>query len=646
MLTKIREKASGIVAYFIVGLISIPFALWGINSYFEGATEVVVATVEGVDIDYNTYQQSLSERRRMMTQVMQQNLDSELLNSPVFKRQVVEELVRNTVEASHSQDGGYRVSDEALGQNIRQLPYFQNDGKFDPQRYNDLVRNAGMNVAMFEQQQRQQIITDQIRSAYTESAFVSEADLDRAIAFLEQYRQADYAVFSIAGRSPEDITVSDDEVSTYYEKNRESFFTDDEIKVAYVRLAVDDIAGEIEFDEEEVRQRFEENSGRYKDPEKRSVSHILIKLAEDAVEADVAEAESRASALAEQARAGEDFAELARTSSEDTGSAANGGDLGVLVRDQMVKPFEDAAYALTEAGQISDPVRSRFGFHIIRLDELVAESIKPFEEVRSEVEEEMRNRLAEEQFVERSDSFSNLVYEQPESLIAVEEELQLEISESEWFSENSGTGVAANPRFRRVAFSEEVRLEGLNSEAFELDANTLVAVRRVDFRDRRLQELDEVKDEIVQRIRVEKLTESAQADAAAAKQKLDGGASWDSVLIEYEIESLFFDGTRRDATDASSRALVQALFESKPPLPGQSVFGTVSGVNGDHVLYQFSSVTDADPTEVDEARREEIRNQLLARQSRDYYASYQDTLMQAADVEIFEDRLGSEPTYH
>ncbi|MFT5111226.1 MAG: peptidyl-prolyl cis-trans isomerase D [Parasphingorhabdus sp.] len=639
MLSKIREKSTGIIAYIIVGLISVPFALWGINSYFEGASEVIVAEVDGLEINYDTYQNSLGERRRMMTQIMQQNLTPELLDSPVFKRQVVQELVRTTLESSHSSDTGYRISDESLGKSIRQLSYFQDNGAFSSQRYSDLVRNAGMSVAMFEQQQRQQIISQQIRSTYVDSAFVTQSDLDRVVALLEQVRQADYAIISSATMSVEDVKVADADISDYYEKNKERFYTNDEIRVSYVQLAVAEIAKDLSLEEAEVRNYYDENNARYKDPEERRVSHILITLPEDASDEITEEARSKAAELSLRASNGEDFAMLAKDSSDDTGSAAKGGDLGVLLPNQMVKPFEDAAYALVEAGDVSEPVRSRYGFHVIKLTQLVSETIQPFETARAEVELEMRERLAEEQFVESAESFANLVYEQPESLDAVEADLQLEIHESDWFSEGAGTGLASNPRFRRVAFSEEVRLEGLNSEAFELDDNTLVAMRKSEFRGRRLQEIDEVKEQIVSLITQKRLQDSASNLSQSTLEKLNAGGEWDSLVTEYGLESLLFDGTRNDSSDANSRALVATLFEAEKPSEGNPVYGSIPGVADSYLIFKLNSVASADPQVVDETRREQIRTQLQGRQGQDFFASYQDGLMKASDYTIHEDRL-------
>ncbi len=638
MLTKIREKATGIFAWAIVIIITIPFALWGINSYFEGGGRTVVASAEGVDIDLSTYQNALSERRRVMAQVMQQNVDASFFDSREFKLQVLEGLIQNAAESSYSDRSGFRISDEILGSSIRSLPYFQVDGAFDSQRYEDLVRNAGMSVSRFEQQQRQQMISDQIRSAYTDSAFVTDFDLDGVLAFLEQNRRADYVHIS-GSATALDVSVSDEEARQFYEKNKQEFYTPERMQVSFIKVSVDDISREIEFKEEEIRQQYEESKGRYRNPETRRTSHILIQVPQDADDAAVASAEKKAVELTDRARSDEDFAALAREHSDDTGSAVNGGDLGVLASDVMVKPFEDAANALTSTGQVSDPVRTRFGFHVIKLTELVPEKVKPFDDVKEEVAGELKKRLAEEQFVERAETFSNLVYEQPDSLEAAAAELQLDIEQSDWFSRDSGEDMASSPRFRTIAFGEEVRLEGLNSEAFEFDSNTMVAMHRLEFKERSLQEYEEVREDIEKRLLVQARSRQVLGNGEAIVESLKSGAVWDEAVSSNKLQSVEFDGTRSDAVDSVSRELVQDLFAAPIPGEGGVHYGGFSTTTGDYVVYRLTEVKNADPGNVSEERRASVRDQLRRRQSEEFYLSYRNLLREGADIKIYEDQL-------
>lgn len=640
MLTKIREKATGVFAWIIVVIITIPFALWGINSYFEGGGQAVVATVEGVDIDLNTFQRAMSERRRMMAQVLQQNVSSEFFQSQTFRRQVLEGLVENAAQSSYAERRGYRVSDGVLGQSIRGLPYFQVDGQFDSQRYQDLVANAGMGIAQFEQQQRQQLISDQIQSAFMASAFVSEDEVDRAVSLMEQRRHVDYSV--ISANDPElGVEVTDEMIREYYEQNGDEFFAPDQMRVEYLVLSVDDVAESIEIGEDEAMRFYEANAGRFGSPEQRRVSHVLISLDSDVTEEEESTALDKAVEIASRARTGEDFGELASEYSDDSGSSGRGGDLGVLNRGTMVKPFEDAAFSLSEAGAVSDPVRSRFGYHVIKLTEYRPAETRPFEEVRGEIEQELKRQFAENRYLEAAELFANVVYEQPESLAPAADDLQIEIQSSDWFSRDEGDGIAANPRFRRAAFNDEVRLDGLNSEAFELDSDTMVALRRLDSRERRQLTLEESREDIRSLLRQRGRMDAVRSHGESLLADLESGADWQAIIDANGLVAEEFEGARGGAFDQITRELVREVFILPEPLPGNPVTGGFTSGDGNYVIYRLTRVEDADPAQVDPERRAQIRDTLLRRHSQELYLGFQQVLREQAEVEIYEENFAS-----
>ncbi len=639
MLSKIREKATGIFAWIIVIIITIPFALWGINSYFEGGGQAVVAKVEGVDIDLNTFQGALAERRRVMAQVLQQNVNPDFFDSDLFKQQVLEGLIQNAAEASYADRQGYRVGDALVGQWIRSLPYFQVDGQFDTERYQALVANAGMSIARFEQQQRRELISEQIQSAFVDSAFVSERDIDRAVALLEQERIAEYAV--LPADDPDlEITVDDEQIREYYESNRDAFVSPAQMRVEYLVLSLDEVAASISVDEDEIRQYYESNSARFGRPAERRASHVLISVAAGAGEAEVEAARQRAEDIADEARTGADFAELAREHSDDAGSAANGGDLGVINRGSMVQPFEEAVFAMDEAGAVSDPVRTRFGFHVIKMTGYRAAEVAPLEQVRGEIEEELKRQRAQSQYLEQAETFATVVYEQPDTLDPAADALDLEIRTSDWFSAGEGEGMAANDRFRTVAFSEEVRIDGLNSEAFEIDGDTTVALRRLESRESRPLSLDETRDEIRAILQREARANAARERGEAIVQSIrQGESSWEQSVDAGELDPLRFEGTRDAGTDTHARQLAREIFSLPAPEAEAAITGGVATPGGDYIVYRLLEVADADPANVDEASREAVRNILRSRQAEAVYGGFQQALRDAADVTVFEEEL-------
>ncbi len=636
MLSQIRERATGWIAWAIVILISIPFALWGINSYFEGLTQVNVATVDGEEIDYQIYQNALSERRRVLLQSLGSNVDPDLFSSEEFKRQVLDGLIDDVLLTEQASRYGYRISDAQLASWIQSLPQFQRDGAFNAELYADTLSRVGYTVAQFEQAQRRQSTFEQMRNGLTDSAFVTDADVDSMLALLYQERQADYVLFT-----PEmftgDVEVADADIETEYETNKSRYRTPERLRVEYLELSVDGLAEGIEPNEEELRQLYEENIGRYRAPEQRRASHILITVAEGADDEAVQSALQRAEELSALAREGADFAELARENSQDTGSAQQGGDLGVINRGVMVEPFENAVFSMSE-GEISEPVRSPYGYHVIKLSELVPERVRDFDEVRDQVRDQERRRQAESQFIDLSESFRNLVYERPDSLQPASDELGLEIKQSDWFTRSSGDGIAADARLREIAFGEEVLEQELNSEVVERGANALVAMRRLEHASAQPRPLDEVRDEIRERL------ERTQAASLAVKKgeelvaALLAGGEWATLVAQTGREVEVLPARRRDAV-GEARDVAALVFSAPAPQGGAPAFGGGAIAGERYAVFRLSGVTLGNPEQVDDPERERVAGALQRRRGFEYFLSFQTGLRQRADIKVYAEQL-------
>lgn len=276
---------------------------------------------------------------------------------------------------------------------------------------------------------------------------------------------------------------------------------------------------------------------------------------------------------------------------------------------------------------------------MIKLTDLRPARVKPFEDVREEIEAEIASQLAESRYLELAETFTTVVYEQPDSLQPAADELQLEIQTSDWFSRDQGDGLAANARLRNVSFSEEVRADGLNSEAFELDANTMVAVHRLDVRDRRQLSLEEVGDDIRRQLERQARADAARELGESLLAAVESGSGWDSLMEDRGLSPVEFSGTRDAAADPVERELVREIFAASTPAEGGVVAGGFSASSGDYVIYRLTEVTDADPAEVAQSRREAVRAQLKARQSEELYLSFQQALRDAAEVTIFDQQL-------
>ena len=330
MLTAIKDRASGWIAWALVFLISITFALWGINSYFEGASKIVVASVNGVDVDEAVYQQALSEQRRSLVQMMGRNVDAEFFASSPFKLEVLDSLIDTQLQAEYLADRGYRITNEQLSERIGAFPAFQSEGLFDPARYEMLLQNAGLSAEGFERQQRQQGAVDQLRIGLRATSLVVSAMTDRAIALLMQERVAQFTILELEPFS-EAAQINEDAVLEEYEKHKDRYIQPPQMQVDYLALSVDALAAQAVVTAEAEQAFYDDNTSRFTQPGSRTASHILINVPGDAEEAEVAKALERAQGLVNQGRDGGDFASLAREYSDDPGSAGRGGDLGIIL---------------------------------------------------------------------------------------------------------------------------------------------------------------------------------------------------------------------------------------------------------------------------------------------------------------------------
>ena len=468
------------------------------------------------------------------------------------------------------------------------------------------------------------------------SSFITARDEENLLILAQERRVFDYTTIE-PDIFESEIRVSEEEVKNYYNENPDLYRSPEMVKVEYVTLAVADLAEDVEVKEEDVKRYFEDNKDLYKVPEQRKASHILLKVNENADESTTQEVLQEAQSLVQRIRDGEDFGELAKRYSQDPGSAALGGDLGLVEAGVMVKPFEDKLFSMQE-GEVSDPVRTRYGYHVIKLTELTPGQGQDLPEVYNEIEEEVRKRLAEESFVDRAETFKNLVFEQPESLQPVVEELELDLKTSDWFSQASGTGIAETVKVRDSAFSDDVYIENLNSEAIELDINTLVALRKLDTREASLKPLEEVAAQIEQTLKQKKAREKVQSKGEELLVNLNDGGEWDSLLASNRLESEQATQFRLDSDSDLPLRLSNEVFQAASPHQ-EPVYGGVALVDGAYTLFRLTDVEEGIPANADDATKEEVAESLSRRRGADYFLSYQRGLRESADVEIFEENM-------
>ncbi|GAB4299404.1 MAG: peptidylprolyl isomerase [Thiohalomonadaceae bacterium] len=594
MLQFIRERAQSWIAWVIVILIIIPFALWGINQYFDGGKELPAAKVNDTEISQQRLQQVFYQQQQRLQEMLGANYRPEMFPEEQMRRQVLDGLIEQELLVQTAADSGMRIGNALLAATIHNVPAFQVDGRFSQQAYETALRSRGMEAKSFEADLRRDMLTQQFYAGIARSDFSTPAERRVMQQLLGQQRDIGFLVLPLTDFTAK-VQITDAEVQAYYEAQGALFMQPEQVSIAYLELSAEQIAQGIKIGEDELRARYQSNLALYTVPEERQARHILIQVAADADAAADAAARARAENLLGQIRAGASFADVARKESQDSVSAAEGGDLGFFGRGVMDKSFEDAVFAL-QPGQLSEPVRSAFGYHLIKLEAVRGGTTKPFAEVREQLLAEIRNERAEQQYYEQAEQLANLTYEHPDTLEEAARQLGLTIKQSEPFTRRGGAGVLANPRLVAAAFSEDVLVRGNNSETIEVGRNHLVVLRVLQHQAEARRPLDAVREDIVTRLRRDKAATAAREAAVAVQQQLQQGG--DPVLAAKAARAKWQrkDGISRDDGSVDA-AIVRRAFAMPRPQEGKPSWELTTTATGDVVVLGVYAVRDGEVVE-------------------------------------------------
>lgn len=636
MLQFIRERAQGLIAWVIVILIIIPFALWGINQYFRGGSEQPVAKVNGNGIPQRDFQLAYQQERAFRQSLMGDNFNPALMDEDTIKKDALNRLIRTEVLAQAAISKGYRIGDDQLGQTITGLAQFQNNGKFDTELYQRLLNARGMTPDVFEASLRRELLANQVLQGFTDSAMVMDYELDDLLRIKEQQRKIGYMTLK-ADDFLDDVDVTEDEIREYYESHLDRFDVPERVSIEYLELSADALAQNIQVDDETLRKLYQEQAANFTVGEERRASHILIKVEKDAVEQAVEDARAKAQDLLARIRNGEDFKELAKEFSEDAGSAPAGGDLGYFGRGMMVKPFEDKVFSM-DVDEISGPVRTPFGFHIIKLTGVKPGHKKTFEELRSTLERDYKQRKAQEQFFEQADMLADMTYENPDTLSVAANALKLPVTTTGLFSRHNGQGIAADPKIREAAFSTDVLESGYNSEPIEIEQNHLIVLRIKEHKATSTRPLDEIKDQVIILLQRDKAKQAAEKAGQDILKRIGGGESVELVADEMKLEWNKTGFIER--TDASiTPEIVRAAFTLPKPAGSTPVNNGFMLSTGDYAIVSVYEVRDGDPAAVDVSTRETLKTSTLRADSQLLSDMIVEELKQRADITRYPDRL-------
>ena len=591
-------------------LLIIPsFVLFGIDGYTNMRQKgAPVAQVAGLDITQSEWDAAHKDEVDRARESMP-TLDVKLLDTPQMRFATLERMVRDRVLLAAAEKLKLVTTDGRLARDLERNPTIASlrlpDGRLDMERYRQLLAAQGMSPEMFEARVRADLSTRQVMLGVTGSGFTPAAEADIALNALFQRREIQLAKFNPSDFANR-VTISDADLEAFYKRNEALFQAPEQADIEYLVLDLDAIRKTLTLDPQEVKSYYDQNATRLSGQEERRASHILLSAPQTAPAADRQKARAKAEELLAAVRKNPDsFADVARKNSQDTGSASNGGDLGLFARGAMVKPFEDAVFSMKN-GEVSGIVESDFGYHIIKLTEIKAPKTRTFEEMKEQIEADLKKQQAQRRFAELADSFTNGVYEQSDSLKPVAERLKLDIQKASGIRREplpGASGVLASPKLLAALFAPDALEKKRNTEAVETGANQLVSARIVKYTPARTLPFADVRDQVKSRLVAQQSAELARKEGEAklvAWKASPDGAHFSS---PQEIS--------REQTQQLPAKVVDAVMKvdatSLPTLVGVDV-----GAQGFVIARVTKVITPQPPTEAEKRRNLQQYEQLVA----------------------------------
>jgi peptidyl-prolyl cis-trans isomerase D len=636
VLQSIRDRLNGIIALFVIGLLIIPFAFVGVSSYFTSGAANSVALVNDQEITANDFNQAFQNYRRRLQAQMGSAFDPELLDQAIVRRQFLDQMINEELLSQVSVDAGLAVTDERLALEIRNMAAFEVDGEFNADVYQQRLAAQGRSVPQFQQDVRASMVLDQFPAAIGTSAIATRWEIEQYARLQDQQRAFSAVVLTAV---PDlEAAVEDEAVTGWYETHQADYLSEEQVVIEYLELDAALIGGEVEVSEEALKARFEEQQARFITPEARLASHILIEVDPDAPQVDIDSARKLAEELSGRALGGEDFSALATEFSQDLGSASTGGDLGWVEPGYMVQSFEDGLYELTLENPISQPVQSRFGWHVILLREVRESEGMPFTEAREILLAEYQEEEDERRFIEQADRLIDIIYEDPTTLDAAADELGLEVQEAGPFGRAGGAfGMAANLDVVNTAFSDLVLAQGSVSDPVDLDTNHIVLVLVKEHIPEAVKPLDEVRDQVVAALRQQRAMEAASDAANAMLARLDAGEALEDLAAESELELTVNEAATRQSADVDARLRTE-LFKLPAPAEG-GVTTAVVEVDAAYTVVRLEAVRDGELPTDDVLRNQMYSRRIASASANEEALGFIQMLRAQSTIEVFEDRL-------
>ncbi|WMN88068.1 peptidylprolyl isomerase [Vibrio parahaemolyticus] len=615
MMDRLREGVNSIAVKIILGLIILSFVFAGVGSYIVGGTNNAAAKVGNTDIPRGEFEMAYqNERNRMQAQLG--DYFSQMLADPAyvesFRKSVLDRMINDVLLDQQAEALGLRISDEQVRSMILEMPQFQSNGQFDQEIYQASLRRAGFSPDTFAEYMRRELVREQLLNALQTSEFTLPGEVQVQGELFTQTRDIrtiaiDFEEFA------KNVELTDEEIQDYYKANQDNFTRPEQAKVAYIELSAEALKTQIEVSDEDVQKYYNEHLDKYSSEEQRRVAHILVE----------GDDEAKAQAILDELNNGAEFATLAEEKSDDFGSAEIGGDLGWIERDVMDPAFEEAAFALENVGDVSELVKSDFGYHIIKLEELKDSVAKPFADVAAEIKQELVDQKAVDKFYELQNELERVAFEYPDSLDDASKAVDQEVKTTGFVSQADAPEVLRNPAVMQAILSPEVKEDGLNSEAIEVAPEHIIVVRVEDARPETVLPLDEVKDQVVTELSRVKGEQGALELGTKVVAALKEGKT--EVLAENDLA--FGD---KETVDRRS-PYAQTVFAMAKPVEGKPVYAQSKDLEGNVVVIELDAVN----SELDSALEDQVATQMERSSSQQDLSSVLAVLRANTDIEYF-----------
>ncbi|WP_263079451.1 SurA N-terminal domain-containing protein [Endozoicomonas sp. Mp262] len=628
MLQSMRDKAKSWVTVVVVAIIAFMMAITGLETLAPNPNNPTVASVNGQDITRAQLAQALEQQRRMLIQQMGDQFDPSMIDEGIFKNAVLQSLIDRSLQLQDAEKQGMDIGQDALDRMIVSMPEFQQDGRFDQARFQMLVRNFGMTPLQFKQMLKEENLLIQLRSGFSASEFVTDAEMQKLSALENQTR--DIAWLTLPAAPVRDAVVpSEEEIKAYYENNKENYMTPEEVVVNYIELSRADLAKSVAIDGDDIAVEYQQRIDSLKEDkgERQQVASILIATGEKRTPA---EAEKRAKDIRRQLEQGKDFAAIAKKYSDDAVTASKGGDMGIVESGFFGDAFDDAVAEL-KVGDVSQPVETDYGMQILKLIAREEAKLPTLEQLRDDIVDSLKTRAVEDLFLDKSRQLADISFEAAD-LVQPAEQFGLEIKSSEAFGRDGGLGIASNPKVVKAAFSDDVLNLGANSEIIELSPESVAVIRVKEHHKPELIALDDVKGGITTALKKQTAYEQLQEKTGKLIAAIKSGDA-EKVAKDENLQWQESKGVSRGQTGIPRQLLNKAF---KMPHPGSDsvVLDSAELPNGDMAIISLSRVYAGAYTSEEREKMKGLLQYIAGSNGRNTYGEYLQSLKNSGDVQI------------